>query len=87
MVLPRLTRQALAGEPMIVFGDGSQTRVCCHIRDVVRALIDLMLDEELYGEVFNIGGSQEVSILELAEGIRAAAQSDSEITLIPYDEA
>jgi UDP-glucose 4-epimerase len=87
MVLPRLTRQALAGQPLTVFGDGSQTRVFCHVRDVVRALIDVMLDEELYGEIFNIGGREEVTIHELAERVRAASESDSEITFIPYEEA
>jgi UDP-glucose 4-epimerase len=87
MVLPRLTRQALSGQPLTVFGDGSQTRVFCHVRDVVRALINVMLDEELYGEVFNIGGREEVTILELAERVRAASESDSQITFIPYEEA
>jgi UDP-glucose 4-epimerase len=87
MVLPRLTRQALAGDPLTVFGDGTQTRVFCHVRDVVRALIDLMGDPDFYGEVFNIGGTEEVSILDLAQRVRRAADSESEITLIPYEEA
>jgi UDP-glucose 4-epimerase len=87
MVLPRLTRQALRGDPLTVFGDGSQTRVFCHVRDVVEALIGLMEDPEHYGEVFNIGGSEEVSIRELAERVRDATGSDSDITFIPYEEA
>jgi UDP-glucose 4-epimerase len=87
MVLPRFTRQALAGDAMTVFGDGNQSRVFCHVHDVVDALIRLMLRDDLYGETFNIGGGEEVSIVDLAERVRSAADSESEISFIPYEEA
>jgi UDP-glucose 4-epimerase len=87
MVIPRLVRQALAGEPLTVHGDGSQRRCFCHVQDVVVALADLMTRRDVYGEVFNIGAVEEVTILDLAERIRELTGSDSEITLIPYEEA
>ena len=87
MVIPRLVRQALAGQPLTVYGDGTQRRVFCHVRDVTRVLADLMECEDVYGEVFNIGGSEEVSIAELAEHVRALADSESEVLLVPYDDA
>jgi UDP-glucose 4-epimerase len=87
MVLPRFTRQALAGDPLTVFGDGNQSRVFCHVRDVVDALVRLMSSEDHYGETFNVGGTEEVSILELAERVRDAADTESEISFIPYEEA
>jgi len=87
MVIPRLVRQALAGQPLTVYGDGTQRRVFCHVRDVTRVLADLMECEGVYGEVFNIGGSEEVSIAELAEHVRALADSESEVLLVPYDDA
>ncbi len=87
MVVPSFVRQALAGKPITVYGDGSQQRCFCHVRDVVRAMCDLMGREDLYGEVFNIGATEEISICELAERVRDAAESDSEIVLVPYDEA
>lgn len=87
MVIPNLVRQALAGQAITVYGDGSQRRCFCHVRDVVRALADLMRRDDVYGEVVNIGSTEEVTILELAHRVREAAASDSEITLVPYDEA
>jgi UDP-glucose 4-epimerase len=87
MVIPRLVRQALAGQPLTVYGDGAQQRVFCHVEDVVRALIALMDADGIYGEVFNIGGTEEISIMELAERVRTLATSDSEIHQIPYDDA
>ncbi len=88
MVVPTLVGQALSGRPLTVFGDGTQTRCFCHVDDVVRALADLMaLGEPAYGEVFNIGSQEEVSILELAERVRRLTRSDSEIQLVAYDEA
>jgi UDP-glucose 4-epimerase len=87
MVVPSFVRQALAERPITVFGDGEQRRCFCHVRDVVRALADLMQREEAYGEVFNIGSTEEVSILELAQRVRELVGSRSEITLVPYDEA
>jgi UDP-glucose 4-epimerase len=87
MVVPTFARQALAGQPITIHGDGSQRRCFCHVRDVVRALIALMDEERAYGEVFNVGSTEEVSIRELAEKVREAADSESELTLVPYEEA
>ena len=87
MVLPGLAGQALRGEPMTVFGDGRQTRSFAHVRDAVEALAALLDAPGAEGEVVNVGSDEEVSILELAERVRAAAGSSSEIVLVPYDEA
>jgi UDP-glucose 4-epimerase len=87
MVVPTFIRQALAGQPITVFGDGRQRRCFCHVRDVVRALADLMLSEEHQGEVFNIGSSEELEILDLAERVKELTESPSEIVTIPYEEA
>jgi UDP-glucose 4-epimerase len=87
MVVPTFVRQALAGQPITVYGDGSQRRCFCHVGDVVGALADLMLRDDARGEVFNIGSTEEVTILELAHRVREAANSNSEIVLIPYDDA
>jgi UDP-glucose 4-epimerase len=87
MVVPTFVRQALAGQPITVFGSGEQQRCFCHVRDVVHLLADLATREDLYGEVFNVGSTQEVSILELASRVKHATRSGSEIMLIPYSEA
>jgi UDP-glucose 4-epimerase len=87
MVVPRLIGQALAGEPLTVYGDGRQTRCFCHVADIVRALFDLMAEESAYGNVFNVGTTAEISILDLARRIIEVTGSDSDISLIPYDEA
>jgi UDP-glucose 4-epimerase len=87
MVIPRLVRQALAGEPVTVHGDGTQTRCFCHVADVVLALMALLDDERAEGDVFNVGSTEEVSILELAERILARTGSTSEIELVPYEKA
>ena len=87
MVVPNFARQALAGQPLTVYGDGSQRRCFCHVADVVRAVVDLMGCAAAYGGVFNIGSTEEVSMLELAKRVVAATESRSEITLVPYDEA
>jgi UDP-glucose 4-epimerase len=88
MVVPKFVTQALAGRPLTVFGDGTQTRCFCHVEDVVRALVELMLLEgAAYGEVFNIGSQEEISILALADRVRRLTRSDSEIVLVPYEEA
>ena len=87
MVMPRLVRQALAGEPLTVYGDGTQTRCFCHVSDVVRALIGLMDDERAEGEVYNVGATEEISILRLAEMIATRAGCDSAIQLVPYEQA
>ena len=87
MVLPTFVRQALAGSPITVFGDGTQSRSFTYVGDVVEALIKLAHEPRAIGEVFNIGNVGEVSILELAEKVKAMAKSDSPIHMIPYDEA
>ncbi len=87
MVVPTFVRQALANHPITVFGDGTQRRCFCHVRDVTTALADLMETDEHYGEVFNVGSDEEISIEGLAERVRTACQSESEIVQIPYDEA
>src|SRR5438128_4951691 len=86
MVVPRLVGQALAGEPLSVYGDGSQTRCFCHVSDVVRALHGLLEDERAWGNVFNVGATEEVSIIDLARRIAAFTGSASRIELTPYDE-
>ena len=87
MVVPSFVRQALAGEPITVHGDGAQQRCFCHVKDVVRAMADLMERGDAVGEVFNIGSTEEVTMLELAERVKKACDSSSEIRLIPYEEA
>jgi UDP-glucose 4-epimerase len=87
MVVPTFVRQALAGQPITVYGSGEQQRCFCHVHDVVRALADLVTRDDLYGQVFNIGSTEEVSIAQLAERVRQATQSDSEIVYVPYNEA
>lgn len=87
MVVPRFVKQAIAGRPLTVFGDGSQTRCFCHVQDVIGALIKLVDTPASVGEVFNIGSTEEVSILQLAETVKRLASSSSEIVFVPYDEA
>jgi UDP-glucose 4-epimerase len=87
MVVPTFARQAVLNSPITVFGDGRQQRCFCHVQDVVRAIADLMELGDLYGEVFNIGSDEEVTIRQLAECVRELAGSRSEIVTIPYDEA
>jgi UDP-glucose 4-epimerase len=87
MVIPRLVEQAVAGDSLTVYGDGSQTRCFCHVSDVVDALLRLVGHPDAEGDVFNVGSSEEVSILELAERIKASVGSPSPIELIPYDRA
>jgi UDP-glucose 4-epimerase len=87
MVIPRLARQAVAGEPLTVFGDGNQTRCFCHVSDVVEALVRLLREPRAVGEVFNVGAGEEISIRDLAHRIIAATASSSEIEFIPFDRA
>jgi UDP-glucose 4-epimerase len=87
MVIPNFVRQALAGEPLTVFGDGTQSRCFCHVSDVVRAVADLMRRDDAYGEVFNIGSDEEISMLDLAREVKRMTESKSEITIVPYEEA
>jgi len=87
MVIPTFVKQALAGRPITVYGSGKQTRCFCHVGDVVGALVKLMDNSKSVGEVFNVGSDQEITILDLAKRVKELAQSDSEIVLVPYDEA
>ncbi|HEX2341645.1 MAG TPA: GDP-mannose 4,6-dehydratase [Vicinamibacterales bacterium] len=87
MVIPTFVQQALAGRPITVFGDGSQSRSFTHVADVVAALVALMQEPRAVGDVFNIGNGAEITILELAERIKHLTGSTSNIVTIPYDEA
>jgi UDP-glucose 4-epimerase len=87
MVVPTFVRQALAGDPITVFGDGSQSRSFTYVGDVVGALLKLMVEPRAIGEVFNVGNTEEVTIRTLAERVRAITGSPSTIVNVPYDEA
>jgi UDP-glucose 4-epimerase len=87
MVIPRLVQQAVAGEPLTVYGDGTQSRCFCHVIDVGEALSALLNSDEAIGDVFNVGSEEEITMLELAQRIIERSESPSEIAMIPYDEA
>jgi UDP-glucose 4-epimerase len=87
MVIPRFVRAAIENKPLKIFGDGSQTRVFCHVSDSVKAILDLVGNDKTIGEVFNIGGKGEISILELAKMIIDQTKSKSEITFTDYKDA
>jgi UDP-glucose 4-epimerase len=87
MVIPTFVKQALAGRPITVYGNGKQSRCFCHVGDVVSALMKLMDNGKSVGEVFNVGSNHEITILDLAQRVKELTQSKSEIVLVPYDEA
>jgi len=87
MVLPNFAMQALTGEPITVFGSGEQARCFGHVKDAVEAILRLIATPATVGNVFNVGNDEEVTILRLAELVREAAGSSSEIQLVPYSEA
>lgn len=87
MVVPRFIDQALAGEPIVVFGTGTQRRCFCSVDDLVPALVALISEPRAHGLAVNIGGTEEVSIAELAERVRRITNSSSKITYLPYEEA
>jgi UDP-glucose 4-epimerase len=87
MVLPRFVSQAVAGEPLTVYGNGTQTRCFCHVLDVVEASCLLLTEPQAEGGVFNVGSTEEVTILDLAERVIRAAESPSEIRFVPYEDA
>ncbi len=87
MVVPRFVTQALRGDPITVFGDGSQTRCFCSVEDIVGGILALSEKESALGRVFNLGGSDEISMSDLAERVVRLAQSSSPIEYIPYDVA
>lgn len=86
MVIPRFVSQALRGDPILVYGDGTQTRTFTYVRDVVEALIRLMDRKEAEGEIVNVGGDEEISIRDLAARVLALMGSPSPIRLVPYSE-
>ena len=87
MVIPTFVKQALAGRPITVYGDGEQSRCFCYVGDVVGALTGLMDEPKAVGEVFNVGSNQEITIVELAKKVKELTASRSEISFVPYDEA
>jgi UDP-glucose 4-epimerase len=87
MVIPRFVRQALAGEPITVYGDGKQTRCFCNVRDVVAAVLLLIEHPEAEGQVFNVGSQDEIGMRVLAEMVKARTGSSSEIRAVPYAQA
>jgi UDP-glucose 4-epimerase len=87
MVIPSLVKQALRGEDMTVYGDGSQSRCFTHVNDAVGALIALADNPEANGEVYNVGSTEEISIWQLAHKIREMTGSESKIVRIPYEKA
>src|SRR5277367_199781 len=87
MVLPNFVRQALAGEPITVYGTGKQSRCFCDVRDCVEAMLRLLGTDKAVGEVVNIGSTEEISIEALAQLVKQRTKSDSPIISIPYDQA
>ncbi len=87
MVIPRFLTQALRGQPITVYGDGAQSRCFCDVSDVVLALMGLALHPDAVGRVYNVGSTEEVTILELAHRVKTVTRSASPIQLIPYDQA
>ena len=84
MVIPRFVGSALEGEPLEIYGDGMQTRCFCHVHDAIRALKGLM-EAPISGEIFNVGSTEQLSILELAKRVIAATQSESAFEFVPYE--
>jgi UDP-glucose 4-epimerase len=87
MVVPRFVAQAVAGEPITVFGDGRQMRSFCDVRDTVASLDLLFKNPESSGQIVNVGNKQEISIIELAQLVRAQANSASPINFVSHEEA
>jgi UDP-glucose 4-epimerase len=87
MVIPNFVRQALAGQPITVFGDGTQSRSFTYVGDVVRAMVALIGEPRAIGQVFNIGNGHEITIGELARKVKQMTGSASPIVTIPYDQA
>jgi len=87
MVLPTFVRQALAGQPITVFGDGTQSRSFTYVGDVVKAMVALIDEPRAIGQVFNIGNGAEITISQLAQRIKQMTGSDSPIVVVPYEQA
>ncbi len=87
MVVPRFVQQALTGQPITVYGDGKQTRTFTHVRDAIMAILKLGDHPGAIGEIFNIGGKEEISIEKLAHLVKEVLKSPSSIVHIPYEKA
>lgn len=87
MVVPRFVRQALCGEPLTVYGDGRQSRCFADVADVTHAVLRLAEHPGAVGEIFNLGNTEEITILDLAKRVIALTGSDSEIVMVPYEQA
>ena len=85
--MPRFVGAALKGETLQVYGDGTQTRCFCHVKDAVRAIVALADESTAVGNLFNIGATQEISILSLAHRVVELLESRSQITFVPYEQA
>jgi UDP-glucose 4-epimerase len=86
MVIPRFVQSALAGRPIEIHGDGSQSRCFCHVSDTIRGLRDLVDDPATSGEIYNVGSTERITILELAQRVLEKTGSSSEIVFVPYDQ-
>lgn len=87
MVVPRFVQSAVKNEPLTIYGDGTQSRVFCHVLDAIDAVLKITKDDKTIGEVFNVGGEGETTIQQLAEKIIKSTQSTSSITYTPYSDA
>lgn len=87
MVLPRFVNAALSNNPIEIFGDGSQKRVFCHVSDVTSAIVKLVNCQEAIGNVFNIGGNEEIAIVDLAKLVKEQLDSKSDFIFTPYEDA
>ena len=87
MVVPRFVQAALKNEPVTIYGDGTQSRVFCHVADAVKAIATIANTSSTIGDVYNVGGTGEVTIKELAEKVIAVTGSKSTITYTPYSDA
>jgi UDP-glucose 4-epimerase len=85
-VIPRFVERALASEPLEVHGDGTQTRCFCHVADAVGALTDLMDERSLSGEIFNVGSTRQIRIVDLAQRVLEMTGSSAELVYVPYDQ-
>jgi UDP-glucose 4-epimerase len=86
MVIPRFVQAAVAGTPLEIHGDGSQTRTFCHVQDTIRALHGLVESRDTDGQIFNVGSRDRISILELAHRVLGSTGSSSELVYVPYDQ-
>ena len=87
MVLPRFVASAIKNEPLLVYGDGSQSRVFCHVSDAINGVLKIFFDDKALGHAFNIGGEEEISIKELAMRVISVTNSSSSIEYLPYSKA